>query len=91
MALKFNKKNWNGIIRQIVDTEGVERMQRVADACNQGLDTDEAPGYRVSTEGDEPLSKNGYRATVITAEAESIVDNAKNNTLVKNFHLAGGE
>lgn len=89
--LKFNKKNWNATVRKIIDTDGVARMQRVADACNQGLETDKAPGYRVSTEGDEPLSKRGYRATVITAEAESIVDNAENNTLVRNLHLAGGD
>lgn len=87
MPPKINKKRLSALIAKAVDTEGVARMQRVADACNAGI---ESHGYMVSTEGDEPLSKHSYRATVITANAEAMRDNLLNNTLINNLHLAGG-
>ena len=66
-------------------------MQAVADACNNALDDEWAGGYKVSTEGDKPLTKRDYRATCITANWGAIVDNARNGTLVKNFYLAGAD
>jgi hypothetical protein len=75
-------------------------MTRVADACNAELgaswdgDTMVAggpeSGYMVSTEGDDPLDRRDYSATVITANWPAIEDNATRQTLVNNFHLAGG-
>jgi hypothetical protein len=88
--LKFIKKNWAAQNKAIVDTDGVKRMSKVADACNTGLESD-IDGYLVSVEGDQPLTKRDYRATVITATGEAMRDNAKHNTLVKNFYLAGGD
>ena len=88
--IKFHKKGWDKIVTQVIDNEGVPRMKRVADACNTGLDSGRE-GYKVSTEGDDPLEKRDYRATVITTSAEAIIDNAKHNTLIQNFHLAGGD
>ncbi len=85
--MKVNKKRMNQLIARLVDTAGVDRMERVADACNAQIDTD---GYKVSTEGDQPLTKHSYRATVITADAEAMRDNMKNNTLINNLHHAGG-
>jgi len=85
--LKFNKKAWDEIVKHVIDTEGVDRMKRVADAANGHIDSD---GYQVSTQGDDPLDKRDYSATVITADAEAMADNAKHNTLVQEFHKAGG-
>lgn len=88
--LKMNRAGWNKLVKEIVETEGVERMGRVAAAANAAADLDD--GYRVSVEGPgEQLSKHSYHATVITATAAAMVDNARNNTLVNNFHHAGGE
>jgi len=90
--LELDRKALQQLIIQIVDEECVPRMQRVADACNAGLSLSAGEkGYMVSTEGDKPLTKHSYRATCITAGAEAILDNAANNTLIKNFHLAGGK
>lgn len=85
--LKFNKAAWNAMVKEIIETEGVARMQRVADAANAHLDR---PGYMVSVEGDDPLTKRDYRATVITATEDAMYDNARNNRLVTEFHKAGG-
>lgn len=85
--MKVNKRRLNQLIAHMIDTAGVERMERVADACNAHIGTD---GYKVSTEGDQPLTKRSYRATVITADAEAMRDNMKNNTLINNLHRAGG-
>lgn len=87
--VRFNKAGWNQIVKDVIDTEGVRRMKRVADAANQNLDGPD--GYLVSTEGDEPLTQRDYTATVITASAEAQRDNAKRNTLVQNLHRAGGD
>lgn len=81
-----SKKGWEQLAKDIVATEGVDRMKRVADACN-----DEAgitDGYRVSNEGSEPLTPRDFHATVITATAEAIADNNKHNRLLGNFFRA---
>lgn len=88
MKIEFNEDGLDEITKNIIDTEGVRRMQRVADACNS--DDQLANGYRVSVEGSKPLRKHDYRATVITATAQAMSANAKRNTLVKNLHQAGG-
>lgn len=91
MKLDINEQNWARLLGEIVATKFVERMQRVADACNQqaGL----VDGYRVGIQGDsgKTLQKHDLRMTVITATAEAIEDNARHNRLLANFHLAGGE
>lgn len=71
---------------QAIKDIGLPAMHRVAAAANSadGL-TD---GYRASDEGPGALRKSSFRATVITATAEAMAKNAKNNTLVNNFHLA---
>lgn len=86
--LTFNKDAWNDVAKHVIDTDGVDRMKRVADAANAGLDRD---GYLVSTQGDDPLKKRDYSATVITATEDAMYDNAKHNTLINNLPLAGGE
>lgn len=89
MPVRINLPAWKQMAKEIANNQLVERMQRVADACNEqaGL-TD---GYRVGIEGDDTLTKHDERMTVITATAEAIVDNARTNRLVQNFHLAGGD
>ncbi len=79
---KVNRKALNALTKQIIDTTGVEMMQKVADACNAELGEE---GYMVSVEGDDPLDKRDYRATVITAPAHAIRHDRKHDTLLKNF------
>ena len=83
--MDWNMRGWSELVSEIVDTEGVRRMQKVADACNQDDDTD---GYMVSVEGGNPLYKRDYRATVITTTGAAIRGNAEHQTLVKNFYRA---
>lgn len=86
--ITFHQQGWDDIAEQVIETEGVDRMKRVADAANENLDRD---GYKVSVEGGDPLRKRDFRATVITATADAMYDNAKNNRLVSEFHRAGGQ
>jgi|GEM_PF-2465166 len=86
--IKFHSKGWDEVVEHVIDTEGVPRMQRVADASNANLDR---PGYKVSTEGGKRLQQRDYRATVITATEDAMYDNQKNNRLVSEFYQAGGE
>jgi len=96
MPLEFIEKNWDSMVKEIVERECVPRMKRVADACNAGLTGRERPfdpvGYVVDTEveGGKTLRKHDYHATVITATNQAMADNAENNSLVMNFHQAGG-
>jgi hypothetical protein len=90
--LVFHMTAWQVMLAGIVNTEGHRRMTRVADACNEeaGLGDD---GYKVGVEGNpsKTLKEDDFRATVITSTTAAIHDNAVNNRLVQNFHLAGGE
>lgn len=86
--LTFNRAAWRQLTKDIINSEGVDRMKRVADAANRADDLED--GYRVSIEGDDPLDKRDYRATVITATAEAMRANARSNTLISNFHQASG-
>ena len=108
-----NLDGWSELMRDVIDTVGVPKMQAVADACNADLvqsaihavqgDSvtermrslkqeigDVGKGFMVSTEGDEPLTKRDYRATVITASAAAMRLNAKHNTLLQHFNEAAG-
>ena len=46
--------------------------------------------FMVSVEGSDPLNLRDYRATVIAVTDRAKAENARNNVLVKNFHLASG-
>ncbi|AID58828.1 hypothetical protein PBI_GAIA_8 [Mycobacterium phage Gaia] len=80
----INSKKWSQIVKEVIDTTGVEFMQGVADRCNNHLEN--GKGYLVSVEGDDPLNKRDYRATVITASKEAMRDNAKHDRLISEFH-----
>lgn len=84
---KLNRKAFSEISKLVIETVGVERMQRVADAANSHIESD---GFMVSVEGDDPLDKRDYRATVITANAEAIRADRKHDILLSEFHKAGG-
>lgn len=86
--IKFHGEGWDKVVEHVIETEGVPRMNRVADAANEHLDR---PGYKVSTEGGKPLQRRSYRATVITATEDAMYDNAKNQRLISEFYRAGGE
>lgn len=88
MPIKFDQAAWDELVAHVIDTEGVERMRRVADACNAADGTDQ---YMLSTEGKGALLQRDYRVTVITAGAKAIKANAQWNTLLQHFHLAGGD
>lgn len=85
--LKFDDDGWDQLVSEVVETEGVSRMGRVASAANRHLDRE---GYKVSVEGKNPLKKRSYRATVITATEDAMYDNQKHDRLVTEFHQAGG-
>lgn len=87
MKLRFHKRGWDKVVKHVIDTEGVDRMRRVAEAANTSEGV--IDGFRVSVDGDQPLRKHDYRATVITATGEAMRANAQNNTLVNEFHRAG--
>lgn len=80
---KVNRKARNQIVKQIVDDVCVPAMQKVADQCNQEAGISD--GYRVSVEGDDPLDKRDYRATVITATPQAIRHDRRKDTLLRNF------
>ena len=87
---KVNRKAYNEIAKQAIDTIGVPMMQKVADACNAELAGRGKPeGYMVSVEGDDPLDKRDYRATVITATADAIRHDRKHDSLLRNFGVVG--
>lgn len=88
VVIKFDRDGWDEVVEHVIDTEGVDRMKRVADACNEHLDRE---GYKVSTEGRGKLNRRSFRATVITATEDAMYDNQKNNRLVSELHRAGGE
>lgn len=85
----FHLDAWREVAKQVVETEGVARMQRVASAANQAAGITD--GYRVSVEGPgERLQKHEYRATVITATGAAMRAEAEHGSLVGNFYQAGG-
>jgi hypothetical protein len=99
--IEWNEGNLDEMLKGIVSNVLVPRCQAVADASNEQSaasddhqpDTtdDEKRGYRVGTEGEKPLRKHDYHATVITATVPAMADNARHNRMVENFHLAEGQ
>lgn len=47
--------------------------------------------YMVSVEGSDPLNLRDYRATVITVTNRAKIDNARNQSLIRNLYRAGGD
>ena len=90
--LTFNQGAWIDIEEKVIFEFCVPRMEKVAEACNAGLDNRDEPGYIVSTAGkaSKILGKSSFRATVITATNEAMADNAENNTLINNLPQASG-
>lgn len=80
---KVNRKARNALVKEIVESVCVPAMQQVADKCNADAGLDD--GFRVSVEGDDPLDKRDYRATVITATPQAIRHDRKHDTLLRNF------
>jgi hypothetical protein len=99
--VEWNENNLDAMLRGVVNLVLVPRAQAIADACNEqsaassdhGERTtdEEKRGYRAGTEGEKPLRKHDYRATVITATNAAAADNARHNRMVENFHLAEGQ
>jgi len=92
---RLNRKAREEIVKQVIETDGVQRMDRVAKACDAeaGITGTEAieSGFMVSIEGEDSLKKRDYRVTVIAANAQAIRHDRKHDTLLRNFHLAGGD
>ena len=92
MPFKIDEKAMDELVDKIVvNTQFVSRMERVAEASNSEAGIEN--GYRVGVQGDpsKELRKHDQRMTVITATAEAMIDCARNDTLIKNFYLAGGD
>lgn len=91
---------WNDIVRDTINTVGVSMAEDVAEGANAAAkdrhprlanEAEDGAGhdnYMVSVEGGERLNLDDYHATVITATAYAMRDNAKHNTLVSNFARA---
>ena len=92
--LVFNQGAWDEVVKEVIDTKGVEMMGRVAAAANSHLANSDVAaldrdGYFVSVQGPgRHLMAHKYRATVIAATDDAAYDNAKNNTLIKNMSAA---
>lgn len=84
VQIEWNDAGWDEVARRAIENVAVPRCQAIADACNSDLDE---PGYIVGVEGGKPLQRHDYRSTVITKTNEAMVDNAKNNTLLRNLHV----
>jgi hypothetical protein len=97
MPIEFNQEHWDELVKQVVTNECVPRMDRLAGVCNSSLRGRDRPfnpvGYVVDVKvpGGKTLEDHDYRATCITATTQAMADNAENNTLVMNFHQAGGD
>lgn len=83
--VKHNEKAWKALKEDVLQTDGVRRMRRVAAAANaaDGL-TD---GYMVSVDGDDKL-RDRDKVTVITATAKAMAKNEKHDTLRRAFNAA---
>ena len=68
-----------------VQIELVRRARRVAEACGGA-----AAGYLMSSSQGRKNPQGRHRAAVYTATAKAMIDNRRNNTLVKNVGRARG-
>lgn len=93
VRVEWDEDGWNDVVKEIITESGVPRMQRVADACNASDELTDGEGYAVSVVGPEgkQLDQHDYRVTVITKTNQAMRQNARENTLLKNFHLAAGD
>lgn len=99
MEIEWNDEAWDEIAARAITEVAVPRCQAVADASNRDLEArghpthkeGDEPGYIVGVEGGKPLSRHDYRATVITKTNEAMVDNAENNTLLRNLNAGEGD
>lgn len=98
MEIEWDEGGWDEVARLAIEKVAVPRCQAIAEACNSDLEArghpthkeSDEPGYIVGVEGGKPLKRHDYRSTVITKTNEAMVDNAQNNTLVKNLHAGEG-
>lgn len=99
MAKKVKLK-WNrNALRQIrygdadsrVIGEEESRVEKIADRANAMAKANGFPGarYETSSQPGKRRPQGRHRTTVITANAEAMIDNAKNNTLLKATFGAG--
>lgn len=98
--VRMNPAAWADIERQAIEKWAIPATEKIAAACNEQSVADgghqeatteeERAGYRAGTEGDpsKTLDEGSYRATVITATNPAKADNARNNRLVNNLHIA---
>lgn len=81
VRIKFNPEAFYDLRRAsgvIGDLE--ERAKRVQEAAGGS-----AAGYETSSQQGAKRPEGRWRATVITATAEAVADNAKNNTLIRSL------
>jgi hypothetical protein len=97
MPFEVNSAGWDELVKRTVDEVCVPLCQGIADASNKSMEERvpvkdkesrgvNTPGYIVGTKGGKHLDKHDYRATVITATNQAMVDNAEHNTLIMNMH-----
>lgn len=97
---KKTKLKWNrNALRQIrygdadnrVISDGQSRVQEIAERATAMAKANGFPGakYETSSQPGKRKPQGRHRNTVITANAEAMLDNAKNNTLLKATFGAG--
>lgn len=99
MEIEWNDQAWDDIARLAIEKVAVPRCQAIADACNRDLESrghpshkeGDPPGYIVGVEGGKPLTRHDYRSTVITKTNDAMLDNAQNNTLLRNLNAGEGD
>lgn len=86
--IKWNK----GALYQLRRTPGLiadlqERADAIADGANKAarVNGHEGAEYKTSSQQGERKPQGRWRTTVITANAEAMVDNAAHTTLLKNL------
>lgn len=83
--VRMNRKGWDQLVKQVVDSKLVPAAEAIAADCNQAAGITD--GYRAGTEGELSLRVRDYRATVITATHEAIRDNARHDRLINNLSI----
>ena len=99
VEIHWNEEAFDEITKRAIEEVAVPRCQNIAEACNQDMESrghpshtqGNPPGFIVGVEGGKPLQRHDYRSTVITKTNEAMVDNAENNTLVRNLNAGEGD